>query len=141
MKNTLLSYSLLLFGLLVLSTTTAFAQSDRPAGYGSKENHTVVVNREAEYPGGDQELFMDVYEKAPFSAEARQARVEGQVNVKFIIQADGSVTDVLILKDTKPACGPAIKEYLESKVRFEPAIEDGKPVPRERLMGFPVRVQ
>ena len=67
--------------------------------------------------------------KPTYPELARVARVEGDVILQAIIKADGSVGDLEVLRCTRPSMGfeeaaiEAVRQW-----RYEPALQNGKPV-------------
>lgn len=116
----------------------AQAQEETPKEYGAHENHEVEIQSEAHYPDGMNALVTKVYQEAPYSQEAIDAHVSGQVQVSFMVQADSSVTDIVVFMDTNPPCGPAVTEVLKT-LKFAPAVENNTQVPMEMIVAFPVR--
>ena len=81
--------------------------------------------------GGNVSSPMLIYMVDPeFSAEARQAKIEGIVLVNMIVSPQGVPVNVHVLRGLGHGLDEqaveAVKQY-----RFKPAFEDGKPVPVE----------
>ena len=90
------------------------------------EIFTVVeVEAEFPYPGGlDGYLAKHIkYPKA-----ARKEGIEGVVSVTFIIEKDGSVSNINILKDIGGGCGKEMVRVLKAMPKWKPAMQRGKPV-------------
>jgi periplasmic protein TonB len=68
---------------------------------GDETNNEIVSFAQfmPEYPGGDEQLLKDVYSFVNYPEMAREKNKEGLVNVAFVIEKDGSVSDVRALKD------------------------------------------
>ena len=68
--------------------------------------------------------------KPQYTAEAMRARIQGAVLVRAIVQADGSVRDVQILRSLDPVFGldqAAVRAA--AQWRFRPALVAGQPAP------------
>lgn len=77
---------------------------------------------------GDVQKPVKISAPAPeYTAEAKEARIQGVVIAQVIITKDGDVTDVKILKDLPMGLGQQAQEAL-SKWKFEPATLNGEPV-------------
>jgi len=66
-------------------------------------------------------------EKAKYTREARDNKIEGTVVLSVVFSSDGQITDINVIKGlpyglTENAIAAA------NKIRFEPAIRDGRPV-------------
>lgn len=73
--------------------------------------------------GGIQE----VYKHIDYPRQAILGGVEGRVFVKFIVDENGNVKKPVVLRDIGAGCGEAAVKGI-SKVKFKPAMNDGKPV-------------
>ena len=51
-----------------------------------------------EYPGGLKEMYTHLGKKAKYTFAAKNRRITGEVHVQFVIEKDGSVSNVKILK-------------------------------------------
>ncbi|MDR0790346.1 MAG: energy transducer TonB [Bacteroidales bacterium] len=94
--------------------------------------------------GGDDDIFYVVEQQAEFPLEegymayilknlvypdvARRALIEGQVAVEFIIEKDGSLTNIQILRDIGGGCGEELVRVLKGMPKWKPAMQRGKPV-------------
>lgn len=59
--------------------------------------------------------------------KAVEAGVKGVVEVRFIIEKDGSISNVEILKDLGYGVGAALKKLVENSYAWKPGIHNGKP--------------
>ncbi len=68
--------------------------------------------------------------KPDYTTEAMRARVQGAVLVRAIVQADGTVRDVQVVRSLDPVFGldqAAVRAA--AQWRFRPALMAGQPVP------------
>lgn len=70
--------------------------------------------------------FISNYLQYPDSA--REQGVEGTVYVTFVVDANGLVGDVQVLKDIGYGCGEAATQLIQEMPRWEPAMDGGQPV-------------
>lgn len=94
-----------------------------------------------EYPGGINAMYGDLVEGGmnyPDIAKAKGA--EGMVMVKFVVEKDGSISNVEIIKD-EVGYGAAdeVVRVVKNLKRFEPGKQGGKTVRTEYIL--PVRFQ
>jgi protein TonB len=88
--------------------------------------------------GVDRDAVPQVRIQPEYPIQARQKRIEGWVDVRFTVGADGSVRDPVVL-DAEPkeifdrAALQAVKGW-----KYNPKIQDGKPVERA---GLTVRIR
>ena len=98
--------------------------------------HRYNVDKTAQFPGGPDSLksFMEKNLILPPSAEC----VEGSVIVRFIIEKDGSISDVKVIRSIEPLVDDEAVRVVRSMPKWIPAEKDGKAV-RSRFL-LPVRI-
>lgn len=82
-----------------------------------------------QYPGGENALYADVSAGGlEYPAEAKALGIQGQVVVQFVVETDGTVDEVIVLKDE---IGYGAGEELARRVKnlklFSPGTVDGVP--------------
>jgi TonB family protein len=82
----------------------------------------------AEYPGGETEKFKFLLSELKYPAIARENAIQGMVVVKFVVEKDGSITNIQIVKDIGGGCGKEIVRIIERMPRWKPAKKNGLPV-------------
>ena len=80
------------FLLMIMPLMPVFAQNDEVI-FGDPE-------RMPEYPGGQKALFAFLGENTHYPKESEKNKEEGRAIVKFIIDKDGTVTDVEIARSS-----------------------------------------
>lgn len=81
------------------------------------------------YPGGDQALLSFIAENTVYPEEAKRNSITGRVLVKFIVEPDGSVSEVAIEKGVDPILDAEAVRVVSSLPRFEkPGIKAGEKV-------------
>lgn len=93
-----------------------------------------IVEDQPEYPGGMEAFYRRIGDNMTYPLVAREAGVEGRVYVQFIVDKDGSLTDLKVLK--APAAEPAVTEALSTAAisvltgmdNFTPGKHKGEPV-------------
>lgn len=91
-----------------------------------------VADRTPRIVGGKGSLYLNI----KYPQKARTQGIEGRLELEFLVEPDGSVSDIEVAKSLHPLCDSAAVEGVRS-VDFIPAKVDGDPIPiRLRL---PVR--
>jgi len=62
-----------------------------------------VVDKEPEFPGGNEAKFKFLAEKLSYPAEAKEANKQGRVIVQFVVKETGKVTNVKVVKSVSPS--------------------------------------
>jgi protein TonB len=104
--------------------------SDGPGAPSTAPAGPVVLPAGAKAP---QRLDPD--DKPEYPAGARSARIEGEVIVKVVVKVDGSVELVKFVKSAPPF-DDAVRAFLP-KMRYRPAIYDGRPIAVYQNIRFP----
>ncbi|MFN4079750.1 MAG: energy transducer TonB [Saprospiraceae bacterium] len=86
------------------------------------------VSKKPEYPGGEEALLAYVGQNINYPSIAREARIEGMVVIRFVVDREGGVRDVEILKDIGGGCGSEAVRVVKTLGRWTPGEQNGKPV-------------
>jgi protein TonB len=80
------------------------------------------------YPGGLQDLYRFIREAYVYPAGALKAKVAGQIVASFVIDKDGSVDEIKILKDLGYGTGEELIRVLKKSKMWSPGMQDGRAV-------------
>lgn len=80
------------------------------------------------FPGGEKALMDYVRSHINYPAYEKEADISGKVLVRFVVEKDGSVSNVEILKKVSPGIDKEAKRVIESLPKWTPAKNNGKPV-------------
>lgn len=87
---------------------------------------SVEINPE---PPGGMKAFMEwIAKNYDYPQAAIEAGVNGQVQVSFVVERDGSLTDLKIVRDLKYGTGEAALKLLQKAAKWSPGIQNGRPV-------------
>ena len=81
-----------------------------------------------EYPGGMEALFEYMKNNVKYPEKAKEQKIEGRVVVGFIVEKDGSVTDVHIAKSIDPSLDKEAIRLVESMPKWIPGKSNGSNV-------------
>jgi len=87
-----------------------------------------VVENQPDYPGGMTEFYRYVGSEMEYPEQARKAGVEGRVYVQFVVETDGSLSEVKTVKGIGSGCDEEAKRVIENVTKFIPGAQRGKPV-------------
>lgn len=93
----------------------------------------LVVEESATPKGGMSAFYKYVGDKMKYPAQARRMGIEGRVFVEFVINRDGSITDVRAIKGIGAGCDEEAVRVVESAPAWNPGKQRGKPV-RQRYV-------
>jgi len=98
------------------------------------------VHKPPYFPGGEQELLMYLSKHIRYPEAARMAGISSQVAVvSFVVNTDGSITDIAVLKDPGAGCGNEVLRVVSGMPRWVPGESNGHAV-RVRFY-LPVRFE
>jgi len=93
----------------------------------------LVVEETATPKGGMSAFYKYVSDKMKYPAQARRMGIEGKVFVEFVINRDGSITDVKAIKGIGAGCDEEAVRVVQSAPPWNPGKQRGKPV-RQRYV-------
>lgn len=87
-----------------------------------------VVEEPCRFPGGDAALLKYISDNVKYPEEAFNAGIQGRVTTIFIINEDGSVGDVDVVRSVHPLLDAEAVRVISSMPKWTPARHDGKAV-------------
>src|SRR5690606_27368316 len=88
--------------------------------------HAVEVQPEP--PGGLDAFRRWVGQNYVYPQGAIDAGVKGTIQVSFVVEIDGSLTDVKVVRDLSYGTGQAAINVLKKAKKWSPGIQNGRPV-------------
>ena len=113
-----------LLAFVVLLSTTLFGQTD------GKNEETIFTSAEVmpEYPGGEQAMMNYVATNVKYPQAAIDKNISGRVMVGFVVEKDGSITDVQVVKGIGGGCNEEAVRVVKAMPKWKPGKEKGKAV-------------
>jgi TonB family protein len=87
-----------------------------------------VVEKTPTYPGGDDARIAFMVQNIKYPEQAKKNGVQGKVFVTFVIEADGSVTNVKVLRGIGAGCDEEAIRVISIMPKWNPGMQDGKAV-------------
>lgn len=88
-----------------------------------------IVEVMPSFRGGDLDKFREwVQKRTNYPQEAIDNRIQGRVSVTFVVEPDGSVTNVTVLKGVHPLIDNEAVKAIQASPRWSPGLQRGKPV-------------
>ncbi len=103
------------------------------------EKELIWVESMPQFPGGDAALLKYLAESIRYPALAVETGTEGRVFVTFVVEKDGRITDLKVVKDIGAGCGKEALRVVASMPAWRPGNQNGNAV-RVR-MNLPVLFQ
>ena len=92
-----------------------------------EEIFTIVENM-PEFPGGTTALFKYLGKNIKYPAMAKDAGIKGKVYVTFVVDRDGSIADVKVLRGIGGGCDEEAVRVVKSMPKWAPGKQRGKAV-------------
>jgi protein TonB len=92
-----------------------------------------VVDEEPEFIGGDISLQKFIKENVKYPKKAVKKKEQGRVYVKFIVEKDGSISNVQIARGATKLLDAEAVRVIKLMPKWKPGTQKGKPV-RTRVM-------
>lgn len=86
------------------------------------------VDVEPEFDGGQKEFTRYVSSNLKYPAAARQNNVQGKVYLSFVVEKDGSISDVKVRQGIGSGCDEEAVRILQSSPNWKPGSIKGSPV-------------
>ncbi len=93
-----------------------------------------VVEETAAPIGGMSAFYEYVGKKIKYPAQAKRMGIEGKVFVEFVIEKDGSITDVKAIKGIGGGCDQEAERILATAPKWKPGKQRGKPVRQKMVL-------
>lgn len=99
------------------------SQSDKTRG-----DVFTIVEAQPEFEGGIEAFRRYIMNEIKYPLQAREAGVEGQVDVEYVVGKDGSLSDVRAINGIGSGCDAEAVRVMQNAPRFKPGTQNGKPV-------------
>lgn len=87
-----------------------------------------TVEQMPEYPGGMQAMIEFLQTNMKYPEDAAKQKVEGRVTVQFVVETDGSVSDVHVTKQVFPSLDAEAIRVVQAMPKWTPGKDKGKVV-------------
>jgi protein TonB len=87
-----------------------------------------AVEQQPTFPGGDGGFNKYLSKSIRYPAIARENNVQGRVILTFVVEKDGSLTDIKVLRSLGSGCDEEAIRALKASPKWKPGIQNGRPV-------------
>ena len=99
-----------------------------------------TVEQMPEYPGGMQAMIAFLQTNMKYPEDAAKQKVEGRVMVQFVVETDGSVSDVHVAKQVFPSLDAEAVRVVQAMPKWTPGKEKGRVVRVKYLLPIVFRM-
>ena len=116
-------------------------KKEEPKGEPQEKVIFQVVEEMPQFPGGMGEAMKFLAKNMKYPVAAQQAKIEGRVIVQFVIERDGSVSDVKVMRGVSPELDAEAIRVVSMMPKWIPGKQRGKAVAVKYTMPIMFRLQ
>lgn len=87
-----------------------------------------IVEEMPKFPGGEENMYKWLGENIRYPQEAKEKGISGTVIVTYVVESDGEITNVHVLKNIEGGCGAEAVRVIKTMPKWKPAELNGVPV-------------
>ena len=120
---------LILMSLMAICClTTVLAQKTVVSQKDQKEDPFNVVEDMPAFPGGMEAMSQFISSNIKYPADAKKQKVDGRVLVNFVVEKDGSITEVKVIKPAFPSLDAEAIRVVKAMPKWKPGYQNGQAV-------------
>ena len=100
----------------------------------------VIVEEQPSPIGGMQEFYKYVSENLKYPVRAARMGIEGRVFIEFIVEKDGSLTDIKVAKGIGGGCDEEAIRVISEAPKWDPGKQRGRPVRVRMIMPIAFKI-
>ncbi|PTQ95705.1 TonB family protein [Mucilaginibacter yixingensis] len=86
------------------------------------------IEQSAEFPGGIDSFFKFMSKNLKYPPDAKKNNVQGKVFLTFVVEKDGSLTDIKVVRGIGYGCDEEAIRVMKLSPKWNAAMHDNKPV-------------
>ncbi len=99
------------------------------------------VEEQPEFPGGSSKLMEFIQKNLKYPMMARESGIQGRVFVGFVVEPDGSISHVQVMRGIGGGCDEEAVRVVQSMPKFKPGKQRGNPVRVQYTLPIVFRLQ
>lgn len=116
----------LFLAICLLTSFSVWSQELTPND--STQKNTTFAEVMPEFPGGNEALYTFLGKNYKYPKQDRKNKIEGKIITKFMIDTNGNVQDITIIKSVSAACDAEAIRVLKQMPKWKPGTQKGVPV-------------
>ena len=114
--------------MAICCLTTVLAQKTVVSQKDQKEDPFNVVEDMPAFPGGMEAMSQFISSNIKYPADAKKQKVDGRVLVNFVVEKDGSITEVKVIKPAFPSLDAEAIRVVKAMPKWKPGYQNGQAV-------------
>ncbi len=95
-----------------------------------------IVEESASFPGGITAFYGYLKKTLKYPRQAQRMGIEGRVFVQFVVERDGTLTDIHVVKGIGAGCDEEAVRVLKNSPKWKPGKQRGKPVRQKMIQNI-----
>lgn len=121
---------------LFISTTFAVAQEVDTTAVEKEDLPFQMLDVEPQFPGGTEAMMEFISNNTKYPAIARDQGIQGRVFVTFVVEKDGSISNVEIIRGVHASLDKEAIRVMKSMPKWKPGEQAGKAVRSQMRLPF-----
>lgn len=92
------------------------------------------VDQSGQFPGGLKEFYTYLAKAIRYPAQAVKENVQGKVFLTFVIEKDGSISHIIVLRGIGSGCDEEAARVIKASPKWTPAMQGGQAVRQQYTM-------
>ena len=101
----------------------------------------ISVEEQPEFPGGTAKLLEYIQKNMKYPMMARESDIQGKVYVQFVVEPNGSISHVQVLRGIGGGCDEEAVRVVQSMPKWKPGKQRGVPVRVQYMVPIVFRLQ
>lgn len=114
--------------ILALLGCAMFINSVKAQNKDLKVYDFTSVQKQPAYPGGMPKFYEYLKKELKYPEVAKKNKIQGKVLLSFVIEKNGSLTDIVVIRGLSPETDREAVRVLKNSAKWAPAEKDGEPV-------------
>ena len=127
--------------MAVCCLTTVMAQKTVVSQKQQKEEPFNVVENMPEFPGGVEAMIAFISNNIQYPADAAKKKIDGRVLVNFVVEKDGSISEVKVVKPGFPSLDAEAVRVVKAMPNWKPGMQRGQVVRVQFTMPIEFRLK
>ncbi|MEQ9405427.1 MAG: energy transducer TonB [Cyclobacteriaceae bacterium] len=95
-----------------------------------------IVEESAGFPGGLSAFYGYLKKEMKYPRQAQRMGIEGRVFVQFVVERDGSLTDIHVVKGIGAGCDEEAVRVLKNSPKWQPGKQRGRAVRQKMIQNI-----
>ena len=87
-----------------------------------------MVEQRPQFPGGEAAMYRYISDNIVYPSAAAESGIQGRVHVEFIVEKDGSISGVRVIRSREPSLDAEAVRVVRAMPRWAPGRNNGEPV-------------